>query len=172
MDRHGDGFRLPIPTSELTQMIVAEAGALDLYVDLPEGVDGCTDYFTDRNPNVKNLNAHLEQVPVLIIPCIAARTDGEQTKLWGIPPITLQNAQWGSIAPAAWSFMLAARARWRGKCWTSLHLFFEEEVAKLLGIPYAEVMQACLIPLAYTKGTEFKPGRRDPLHTVVHWESW
>jgi hypothetical protein len=43
-----------------------------------------------------------------------------------------------------------------GTCWTSLHLFFEEEVAKLLGIPYAEVMQACLIPLAYTKGTQFK----------------
>jgi hypothetical protein len=42
----------------------------------------------------------------------------------------------------------------------------------MLGIPYAEVMQACMIPLAYTKGTEFKPGRRDPLQTVVHWESW
>jgi nitroreductase len=63
--------------------------------------------------------------------------------------------------------MLAARARGLGTCWTSLHLFFEEEVAKLLGIPYAEVMQACLIPLAYTKGTQFKPGRRDPLHAVV-----
>ena len=30
-------------------------------------------------------------------------------------------------------------------------------MAKLLGIPYAEVMAACLIP-AYTKGTEFKSG--------------
>ncbi len=53
MERHGGGFRLPIPTSELIRMIVAEAGALDLYADLPEGVDGYTDYFTDRNPNVK-----------------------------------------------------------------------------------------------------------------------
>jgi nitroreductase len=77
-----------------------------------------------------------------------------------------------NTAPAAWSFMLAARARGLGTCWTSLHLFFEEEVAKLLGIPYAEVMQASLIPLAYTKGTQFKPGRRDPLHAVVHWDSW
>jgi len=33
-------------------------------------------------------------------------------------------------------------------------------------------MQACLIPVAYTKETEFKPGRREPLHTVVHWEKW
>jgi nitroreductase len=59
-----------------------------------------------------------------------------------------------------------------GTCWTSLHLFFEEEAANVLGLPYAEVMQACLIPVAYTKGTEFKPGRREPLHTVVHWEKW
>src|SRR5712691_10741315 len=53
MERHGGGFRLPIPTSEIIRMIVAEAGALDLYADLPEGVDGYTDYFTDRNPEVK-----------------------------------------------------------------------------------------------------------------------
>ena len=53
MDRHGDGFRLPIPTSEMIRMIVAEASALDLYAELPEGVDGYTDYFTDRNPEVK-----------------------------------------------------------------------------------------------------------------------
>ena len=53
MERHGDGFRLPIPTSEIIRMIVTEAGALDLYADLPEGVDGYTDYFTDRNPEVK-----------------------------------------------------------------------------------------------------------------------
>ena len=102
------------------------------------------------------LNAHLEQVPVHVIPCITGRTDGqapaEQVALWGkIPPIVQQCAQWGSIAPAAWSFMLAARARGLGTCWTGLHLFFEEEAAKLLGIPYAEVMQACLIPLASTR---------------------
>src|SRR5712692_2112801 len=40
-------------TAEIIRMIVAEAGALDLYADLPEGVDGYTDYFTDRNPEVK-----------------------------------------------------------------------------------------------------------------------
>jgi hypothetical protein len=42
--------------------------------------------------------------------------------------------------------MLAARARGLGTVWTCLHLFFEEEAAQVLGIPYAEVMQACLIP--------------------------
>ena len=40
----------------------------------------------------------------------------------------------------------SARARGLGTCWTGLHLFFEEEVAKLLGIPYAEVMASVLDP--------------------------
>jgi nitroreductase len=68
--------------------------------------------------------------------------------------------------------MLAARARGLGTCWTSFHLLFEREAAKILGIPYAEIMQACLIPVAYTKGTEFKPGPREPLQSMVHWETW
>jgi hypothetical protein len=51
MERHGDGFCFP--TSEMIRMILAEASALDLYADLPEGVDGYTAYFTDRNPKVK-----------------------------------------------------------------------------------------------------------------------
>ena len=68
--------------------------------------------------------------------------------------------------------MLAARARGLGTVWTSLHLFFEEEAAEVLGIPYAEIMQAALIPIAYTRGTKFKPAAREPLRTMVHWEQW
>jgi nitroreductase len=107
---------------------------------------------------------HLHEVPVHVIPCILGRTEGQS--------IIMQSAQWGTIAPAAWSFMLAARARGLGTCWTSFHLLFEEEAAKILGIPYAEIMQACLIPVAYTKGTEFKPGPREPLQSMVHWDTW
>ena len=36
----------------------------------------------------------------------------------------------------------------------------EEDAAAVLGIPYAEVMQAALIPVAYTIGTDFKPAPR------------
>ncbi len=56
--------------------------------------------------------------------------------------------------------------------WTSLHLFFEEEAAELLGIPYDEVMQAALIPVAHSLGTDFKPGTRNPIDTFVAWERW
>ena len=33
-------------------------------------------------------------------------------------------------------------------------------------------MQAALIPVAYTVGTDFKPAARHPLETMVHWDRW
>jgi len=33
-------------------------------------------------------------------------------------------------------------------------------------------MQARLIPVVYAKSTTFKPAPWDPLHSMVHWESW
>ncbi len=68
--------------------------------------------------------------------------------------------------------MLAARARGLGTVWTTFHLQYEEEAAELLGIPFAEVMQAALIPVAYTLGSNFRPARRRPLDEMVHWERW
>jgi nitroreductase len=68
--------------------------------------------------------------------------------------------------------MLAARARGLGTSWTSLHLAYEQEAARLLGIPYDEVMQVALVPVAYAIGTEFKPARRAPVESVVHWNTW
>jgi len=58
--------------------------------------------------------------------------------------------------------MLAARAGGLGTAWTSLHHAHEREAAAVLGIPYEQVMQVALIPVAHTIGTEFKPGPRTP----------
>ena len=107
---------------------------------------------------------HLHEVPVHVIPCIQGRTDHL--------PIVAQSGTWGSIMPAAWSFMLAARSRGLGTSLTSFHLFFEQEAAEVLGIPYEEVMQAALIPMAYTLGTDFKPAARKPLESVLHRDRW
>ena len=59
-----------------------------------------------------------------------------------------------------------------GTAWTTLHLPHEREAAELLGIPYDQIMQTALIPVAYTIGTDFKPARREPLESIVHWEGW
>ncbi len=68
----------------------------------------------------------------------------------------MQSEIWDSIAPAVWSFMLAAHSFGLGTSWTILHLFYEKEAARILDIPYNEVMQTALIPVGYTKGINFK----------------
>jgi nitroreductase len=109
-------------------------------------------------------NAHLHEVPVHVIPCIEGRPDNLSA--------VEQASHWGGILPATWSFMLAARSRGLGTVLTTLHLAFEREAADVLGIPYAEVMQVGLIPVAYTIGTDFKPAARKPLDSVLHWDRW
>ena len=78
----------------------------------------------------------------------------------------------GNVLPATWSFMLAARARGLGTAWTTLHLMHEADAAAILGIPYAEVTQCALIPVAYTKGTHFNAGPRKPLDPILHVDNW
>ncbi len=106
----------------------------------------------------------MHEVPVMVIPCIHGRTDNTSA--------FQQAGVWGSILPAAWNFMLAARARGLGTTWTTLHLMYEREAAQVLGIPYEKIMQTALIPVAYTLGTDFKPAPRIPLESIVHWEQW
>lgn len=114
------------------------------------------------------LAANLHRAPWLVVPCVEGR----------IPPMEgpmgqLANAsQFGSILPAFWSFMLAARARGLGTAWTTLHLLHEKEIADLLGIPFDEVMQTALSPLAFTKGTDFKPARGRDLAGALHFDAW
>jgi nitroreductase len=78
----------------------------------------------------------------------------------------------GDLIPATWSFMLAARARGLGTAWTSMHLAREQEVADILGIPFETVAQAVLTPVAYTKGTDFRPADRPQPDAVIHWDGW
>ncbi|MER3408862.1 MAG: nitroreductase [Thermoleophilia bacterium] len=114
--------------------------------------------------SVRHLMRHIGDVPVHVLPCVEGRTEGK--------PVSFQAARFGSILPAAWSFMLAARARGLGTCLTTFHLAYEREAAELLGIPYEEVMQVALIPVAHVVGDPFRPARRRPLQTMVHWERW
>ena len=113
---------------------------------------------------VVHLAEHIHEVPVHVIPCVLGRYEGK--------PNPLVASMFGSIIPAAWSFMLAARSRGLGSVWTTFHLLHEQKAAEILGIPYDEVTQVALIPVAYTQGTDFKPGRRKPLETMVHWNAW
>ena len=55
---------------------------------------------------VVHLAEHIHEVPVHVIPCVQGRYEGK--------PNALVASMFGSIIPAAWSFMLAARSRGLG----------------------------------------------------------
>ncbi|MCB1269813.1 MAG: nitroreductase family protein, partial [Microthrixaceae bacterium] len=109
------------------------------------------------------LAEHMGEVPVMLIPCVEGRTDKGD--------VMLQASIWGSLLPAVWSFMLAARERGLGTCWTTLHLLHEKEAAELLGLP-GNVMQGALVPVAHTVGTDFRPGPRRDMSRIVHRDGW
>jgi nitroreductase len=115
--------------------------------------------------SVDYLAHHLAEAPVIIVACLAGmRVDGELAHM--------ATTFLGQSCPAVWSFMLAARARGLGTCWTTMHMPREREAAELLGIPYDTTQQVCLTPLAYTLGTDFKPAHRDDPETYIHWDRW
>ena len=109
------------------------------------------------------LAENLEKAPAFVIPCVeedlAAKDSGALI------------VAMGSIVQAAWSFQLALRARGLGSTWTTLHMHRAKEVGELLGIP-AGVTQVSLIPVAYTKGLDFKPAKRPPVEEITHWNQW
>ena len=113
------------------------------------------------------LSDNFEKSPVMLVPCI-----------WGRLPeqggVAHSAGFWGSLLPTVWSFMLALRERGMGSAWTTIHLMNdgEREAAELLGIPYDQVSQGGLFPIAYTIGTDFKLAKREPLSRVVHWDTW
>lgn len=113
---------------------------------------------------LRYLHHNIHRVPAFVIPAIEGRTEGAS--------VLDQSMTWGSILPAVWSFMLAARARGLGTVWTTAQGPLEKELADALRVPYDEVMLAAFIPLAFTIGTDFKPARRIPREQVLHWQRW
>jgi nitroreductase len=125
---------------------------------------------------------NMHRVPVMVVPCVTgARFDdqvvaqqwvktmeaaavGPATGLEGKPPSTLwiTSGYFASIYPAVWQFQLALRARGLGTTLTVNHLAHEDLIADILEIPRA-VVQAAMLPVAYTTKRTFKPADRQPL---------
>jgi nitroreductase len=106
---------------------------------------------------------HLDEVPVHVIPCIEGRMEDL--------PYAAVAARLGSILPAAWSFMLAARARGLGSSLTTLHLRYEQDAARLLGIP-ADVSQCALLPVGWLVGDTLRPAPRLSVEQVTSLDRW
>jgi nitroreductase len=166
------GWRVMVITDAAKRKVIADyyAAAFKVYADPdnpmveppPEG-----SLRAEQMPRVLDsatyLAEHFHEVPVFVLFCIEGRVEEM--------PVVMQASIYGSILPAAWSFMLAARSRGLGSAWTTIHLFNEKEVAELLGIP-AEFTQAALFPVAYFTGTDFKPAKRIPATELTYWDAW
>ncbi|HJP39072.1 MAG: nitroreductase family protein [Gammaproteobacteria bacterium] len=111
---------------------------------------------------------HLHRVPVHVVPCIGGRVDHISGDFASVGLASV----YGSILPATWSYMLAARARGLGTAWTTCHLMFEEAAAGILDIPYDKISQVALIATAYSIGKEFKPALRKPIDEILHIDRW
>jgi len=111
-----------------------------------------------------HLTEHLQDVPLLVIPCQLGRPEPSMTQ-------GMLAGFYGSILPAVWSFMLAARARGLGTAWTTLHLGYEAEAGQLLGIPET-VSQVALIPTAFYTGETFQPASRRAVEEITYRNRW
>lgn len=139
---------------------------------------------------------NLERIPALVFPCVVGRPPKEHEgaaieAAWRrgfdpsngeAPTLTLgagsapaspiwDSMYYGSIYPAVWSFQLALRSRGLGTVITVAHLVFEREIAQILNLP-SMVTQICMMPVAHTIGTTFRPGPRLAAGRRTYWNSW
>lgn len=101
------------------------------------------------------LAEHLAEVPAIVIPTIIGVHDGS-----GRPGL------FDSVIQSVWSFCVALRARGMGSAWTTAILGKQDDLAELLGVPAGNT-QIAMIPVAYTKGTDFKRAPRYPAREIT-----
>lgn len=169
---NAQGWRWVVVTDPDKRASIAElyrrAGA-DYLASGREGLDNLPEERRRQQERVIDSAVHLaenlERVPLHVIPCLLG-SFGD-----AIVPTGMIAGFYGSIFPAVWSFQLALRSRGLGSCLTTFHLAHAGEVGELLGIPDT-VTQACLLPVAYTMGTDFKPAKRRPAREITYWDAW
>ena len=78
----------------------------------------------------------------------------------------------GSIYPAVWSAMLAARAEGVGSSLTSILVVKAAEVLEILGVPADDGWEmACCVPMGYPLG-RWGVAKRQPAHEVTYRNAW
>jgi nitroreductase len=138
-----------------------KAALAELYSQILNNL--ATERDMDLKPTHKALMARLHEIPAMIF----VLTDGPPP----LDQVSTQVAYYGSILPAAWSLMLALRARRIGTTWTTLLSSRQEEVGEILGIP-SDITQTVMMPAAHMKGARLKPAARLPADQVTYWNRW
>jgi nitroreductase len=106
------------------------------------------------------LAEHLAEVPAIVIPTIIGEHDGS-----GLPGL------FDSVIQSVWSFCVALRARGLGTAWTTAILRDREALAEVLSLP-AGMTPIAMLPVAWTKGTDFKLAPRLPARQITYFDSF
>ncbi len=114
-------------------------------------------------PTQRALVDKLHEIPAMIFVCAQGPAPG--------PELPMQVAFYGSILPAAWSLMLALRARNLGATWTTLLSARQRDVGRILGMPEQAVLTV-MLPVAHTKGVVYRRADRLDAESVTYWNRW
>jgi nitroreductase/uncharacterized protein YndB with AHSA1/START domain len=125
-----------------------------------EAIKGTGHHNEKVTASAAHLAENLERVPAIVI-----------VTIWGEHDNSGRPGLFDSVIQGAWSFCLALRARGLGSAWTTLHLQKADEVSELLGIPDG-VSQIVLLPVAYTRGTDFRPAPRISSRAITYFDRW
>lgn len=120
---------------------------------------------------------HIDEAPVLLVPCLRARATPERA---AFPPFLdatyeqelayEQRIRGASIYPAVQNIILACRAFGLGTLITTNHIRCEDEVKAVLGLP-PDVSTYALMPIGYPRG-KFGPLSRKPVSEVAYADRW
>jgi nitroreductase len=113
---------------------------------------------------------HMAEAPVLLVACLHPQQGGAQPAP-NLPPDLaprlrqMVRLSGSSIYPAVQNIILACRAHGLGTVLTTVHVFYEDEVRAVLGLP-PEVQTYALMPIGYPRG-KFGPVQRRPVSDVA-----
>lgn len=138
----------------LAELYMESAGAW--MIQVRDQLDGSGHPQERVMASAAHLAEHLAEVPAIVIPTIIGVHDGS-----GRPGL------FDSVIQAVWSFCVALRARGLGTAWTTAILSRQDDIAELLGIPEGTT-QIAMIPVAWTKGTEFRKAPRHPAREIAY----
>lgn len=105
----------------------------------------------------------LHEIPAMVLVCATTPPPGLE--------IGQQVGYYGSLLPAAWSLMLALRARHIGATWTSLLSARQAEVRAILRMP-EDSAHLVMLPIGYMKGARLRRADRLPAAAVTYLDSW
>lgn len=113
-------------------------------------------------PNYRYLADRMQDFPAIIVVCREGRPPADTAG---------QVAFYSSVIPAAWSLMLALRARRLGTTWTTLHCRYERESAAIIGMP-DDATATVVLPVGHMKDATLRRAQRSPARAVTYWNCW